>query len=148
MIAAGLSLLAGVVFGVGLAISGMVNPQKVLGFLDFAGNWDPTLAFVMGGALLVKGPAWLIARRMESPVVEAEFSLPANNEVDARLVGGAALFGAGWGLVGFCPGPAIAALPIGGWPVASFALAMMAGMLIYRYTLGASTAGQAAAVNA
>jgi uncharacterized protein len=129
------ALISGTLFGLGLAISGMANPAKVIGFLDVAGDWDPTLAFVMGGALLVAFPAfrWIFAR--SQPVLAEEFDLPKNQAVDARLLGGSALFGLGWGLAGFCPGPSVVALVpalAGGLtPVFAFILAMVAGMAIY-----------------
>ena len=126
----GAALAAGVLFGAGLAVSDMVNPARVLGFLDVAGAWDPTLAFVMGGALAVTASTfWWILRRPR-PVLAESFALPTARAVDARLLGGAALFGVGWGLVGFCPGPALAALPFAGWQGVLFALAMAAGMLL------------------
>ena len=99
------ALFSGALFGLGLAVSGMANPQKVIGFLDVAGDWDPTLAFVMCGALLVTVPAFRMIFRRRRPVLAEDFELPTKKEVDGRLVGGSALFGVGWGLSGFCPGP-------------------------------------------
>lgn len=132
--------LSGVVFGLGLAISGMINPKKVIGFLDVAGDWDPTLAFVMGGALLVAVPAFRLAARRQKPLLEDGFDLPTRKTLDARLIGGSALFGTGWGLVGFCPGPAVAALGpavvAGPTPVLVFVAAMLAGMFFYEATFG------------
>ncbi len=119
-------------FGAGLAVSGMMNPAKVLGFLDIAGDWDPTLAFVMGGALIVALPATLLARRRSRPVLAERFDLPAKKAIDLPLIAGSALFGLGWGLVGFCPGPALSALSTGLWQVALFVAAMLAGMLVFR----------------
>lgn len=118
---------AGTLFGLGLAVSGMVNPGKVIGFLDVAGRWDPTLATVMGGALLVTvlGFRWILCR--PRPWLADRFFVPARNDVDARLVVGAALFGIGWGIAGLCPGPAIASLATGLAPVAAFVAAMLAG---------------------
>lgn len=131
------ALICGVVFGLGLAVSGMIDPAKVIGFLDFAGAWDPTLAFVMGGALLVTVPAFRLILKRPRPVLENEFSLSTKRSLDGRLVGGAALFGAGWGLVGFCPGPAVAALApalyTGLTPVFAFVAAMLAGMALHKY---------------
>ena len=101
------ALLSGLVFGFGLVISGMTQPAKVLGFLDIFGAWDPTLAFVMGAALAVALPGFYFARRRERPLLAAQFRWPKRNEIDAPLIGGAALFGIGWGLIGLCPGPAI-----------------------------------------
>ncbi|MCA3747534.1 MAG: YeeE/YedE family protein [Rubrobacter sp.] len=125
------ALFCGVLFGAGLAVSGMINPEKVLGFLDLAGNWDPTLAFVMGGALLVALPAFQLVLRRERPVLAPRFDLPTKRKVDARLVVGSAVFGVGWGLGGFCPGPAVAALVSGKGAVIAFVLAMFAGMALY-----------------
>lgn len=125
------ALASGLVFGLGLAVSGMMNPARVIGFLDVAGDWDPTLAFVMGGALLVAVPAYRLIPKRERPVLEEEFSLPRKEAVDTPLVGGSVLFGVGWGLVGFCPGPAIAALGTGLVPVFAFVAAMLAGMALH-----------------
>jgi uncharacterized membrane protein YedE/YeeE len=125
------ALLAGTLFGLGLAISGMMNPAKVVGFLDVAGDWDPTLAFVMGGALLVTIPAFRLILGRQRPVLAYEFALPKRTALDARLLGGAALFGVGWGLSGFCPGPAVAALVTGLAPVFAFVAAMLAGMVLH-----------------
>ena len=126
------AVLAGLVFGAGLAVSGMVNPEKVLGFLDLtaipAGGWDPSLAFVMGGALIVAAPAFAFARRRAAPLLAETFYLPEKRSIDRALIVGSALFGIGWGLVGFCPGPAIAALGLDGWQAPLFALAMLVGM--------------------
>ncbi|AIT80220.1 DUF6691 family protein [Novosphingobium pentaromativorans] len=129
-----IGLLSGMLFGAGLAISGMMDPSRVRGFLDVAGNWDPTLAFVMGGAVLVMALAWLVQRRMPAPVACEEFSLPGTRLIDARLIGGAALFGVGWGLGGLCPGPAVASLVTNPVPAAVFVLAMVAGMVGFRLT--------------
>ena len=101
------ALISGLIFGAGLVISGMTQPSKVLGFLDVFGAWDPTLAFVMGGALAVSLPGFYFARGRTRPLFAAHFRWPTRSEIDAPLVGGAALFGLGWGLVGLCPGPAI-----------------------------------------
>ena len=131
------ALLAGALFGVGLAVSGMMNPQKVTGFLDFAGDWDPTLVFVMGGAVLVTIPAFRLVLRRQRPVLADGFALPGKSALDARLLGGAALFGVGWGLSGFCPGPAVAALVpalAAGLPaVLVFFAAMISGMALYAW---------------
>ncbi|MEJ7872882.1 MAG: DUF6691 family protein [Rubrobacteraceae bacterium] len=127
------NLFAGALFGLGLAVSGMVDPAKVIGFLDVAGDWDPTLAFVMGGALLVTIPAFRLIFKRPRPVLADEFELPTKKELDARLLGGSALFGVGWGLSGFCPGPAVTALATGLTPVFAFVVAMIAGMAIYKW---------------
>jgi uncharacterized protein len=127
------ALISGTLFGLGLAVSGMMNPAKVIGFLDVAGAWDPTLAFVMGGALLVTIPAFRLILGRPRPVLADGFSLPTRSAVDARLIGGSALFGVGWGLSGFCPGPAVAALVTGLTPVFAFVAAMLAGMVLYAW---------------
>ncbi len=132
MLAALTSLIAGTVFGIGLAISGMMNPAKVLGFLDVAGDWDPTLAFVMGGALLVTIPGFYLLRKRGQTVFGGKLELPTHKDIDARLLGGAALFGLGWGLGGFCPGSALSGLATGVPGVYVFVVAMIAGMLLFR----------------
>ncbi|HSV78516.1 MAG TPA: YeeE/YedE family protein [Ramlibacter sp.] len=123
-----LSFLAGLVFGLGLIVSGMANPAKVLGFLDLAGAWDPSLALVMAGAVAVGLPAFAIARRRASSVLGLPMQLPARGAISSRLVAGSLLFGIGWGLAGFCPGPAIVALGMGEVKAAVFVAAMLAGM--------------------
>ena len=128
-----IALFAGMLFGLGLAVSGMMNPAKVVGFLDVAGDWDPTLAFVMGGALLVTIPAFRVILNRPRPLLADGFALPTKSALDARLLGGAALFGVGWGLSGFCPGPAVAALVTGLTPVFAFVAAMVAGMVLYAW---------------
>ena len=127
-----LPLLSGALFGAGLALSGMMNPARVRGFLDIFGAWDPTLAFVMGGAVIVMGIAWAIQRRMASPLFDIEFHLPGTRDFDPRLIGGSALFGIGWALAGLCPGPAIASLATALVPAAIFTAAMLVGMLLFR----------------
>jgi len=131
--------LCGLVFGAGLAIAGMTNPAKVLGFLDVFGRWDPTLAFVMGGALAVSALGFAVARRSPRPWLADAFAIPTLREIDARLVGGAALFGVGWGLVGLCPGPALASLSRGSGEVLVFAAAMIAGVVLHRLAVGRKT---------
>ncbi|WP_339798043.1 DUF6691 family protein [uncultured Hyphomonas sp.] len=125
------ALLAGLVFGLGLTFSEMVNPAKVLAFLDILGNWDPSLAFVMGAALLVTAIGYRIVWRAERPLFATEFQVPGNRSIDTRLATGAILFGAGWGLVGLCPGPAISALSFGGPPIFIFMASMAAGMGLF-----------------
>ena len=125
------ALLIGLLFGAGLAVSGMMNPAKVLGFLDVAGDWDPTLALVMAGALIVALPATLVARRRSRPLLAERFDMPTRRMIDVPLIAGSALFGLGWGLVGFCPGPAFAALATGLWQPGLFVVAMLAGMLVF-----------------
>lgn len=125
------SLLAGLVFGVGLLLSGMADPAKVLGFLDLAGRWDPSLAMVMLGAIAVGLVAFTVAQRRRVSLLGLEMKLPAARHIDRRLVGGALLFGIGWGIAGFCPGPALAALGMGQAKAAVFVLAMLAGMGVF-----------------
>lgn len=124
------ALLAGALFGAGLVISGMTDPLKVQAFLDLAGRWDPTLAFVMGGGLLITIPGFWLIRRRRSPVFESQFYLPTRKDVDLRLLAGAACFGIGWGLAGYCPGPAIASLASLSPSVILFCFAMLAGMAL------------------
>jgi len=128
------AVLCGLLFGIGLVVSDMVNPARVLAFLDVTGAWDPSLAFVMGGALIPSALAYAIRRRRARPVFDTKFHVPSNRQLDLELVSGSTLFGVGWGLVGFCPGPAIAALVTGRWEPALFAAAMLAGMFAYRAT--------------
>lgn len=125
-------LLVGVIFGAGLALSGMVDPDRVLGFLDFSGAWDPTLALVLTAALLPSAAAYALVRRMSRPLMAEEFCIPQNRQLESRLIGGATLFGIGWGLVGLCPGPAIAGLAFGLWQSWLFAAALVAGMILQR----------------
>ena len=128
----GVTLLAGALFGFGLSLSGMLDPARVIGFLDVAsGQWDPSLMFVLGGAVMVAIPGVVLQRRMARPVLEERFHLPESTAIDRRLLTGAALFGVGWGVAGFCPGPAVAALSMGLAPVFVFVGAMVAGMLLH-----------------
>ncbi len=122
------ALLAGLIFGLGLVISGMSNPAKVLNFLDLAGTWDPSLAFVMGGAVVATAIGYRFILKREAPLFTARFALPTRKDIDLPLVGGAAIFGLGWGLGGFCPGPAFTALPLGATGTLAFFPAMIAGM--------------------
>ena len=125
--------LIGAVFGVGIAISGMANPAKVLNFFDVAGVWDPSLIFVMGGALVTTAIGYvLVFRARKKPVFDAEFHLPINKSIDGRLIAGSATFGIGWGIAGFCPGGAIPALGFGGVPVIAFVGAMIIGIVLAR----------------
>lgn len=124
------ALVAGLLFGFGLSLSGMTDPLKVVGFLDLAGDWQPTLAFVMGGALLVTVPAFALIRRRGAPLFDRQFYLPTKQDLDGRLLAGAAIFGIGWGISGFCPGPAIASLASGEPIIVAFCVAMLAGMAI------------------
>jgi uncharacterized membrane protein YedE/YeeE len=126
------ALVCGVVFGAGLAVSGMTDPAKVLGFLDVFGAWDPTLALVMAGALAVSAAGYAVAGRESHPLLAEAFSIPTRRDLDASLLGGAALFGVGWGLVGLCPGPALANLARGSAEVVLFVGAMAVGVIGYR----------------
>ena len=127
------ALLSGLVFGLGLIVSGMANPAKVLGFLDLAGAWDPSLAFVMGGAILVGFFAFLIAKKRTLSFIGAEMKLPTASAIDRRLLTGNALFGAGWGIAGFCPGPGLVALGMGEPKALVFVAAMLVGMVIFTW---------------
>lgn len=120
--------LIGLIFGVGISISGMANPAKVLNFFDIAGTWDPSLAFVMGGAVVVAFLGYKIVLRRPAPIMDAKFHLPDNPRIDARLLGGSALFGIGWGIAGFCPGGALPALGTGQIDVFVFVAALIAGI--------------------
>src|SRR5229473_4013599 len=129
------SFISGVIFALGLGISGMTRPPKVIGFLDFFGNWDPSLAMVMIGAIAVYFVAYRLSTRMEAPLIAARFPVPSLTNLDARLIAGAAIFGAGWGLGGFCPGPAITSLASGAAPVIIFVTAMAAGTYFHTLTM-------------
>jgi uncharacterized membrane protein YedE/YeeE len=129
-------LLAGTIFGAGLMLGGMTDPARVRRFLDLFGAWDPTLAFVMGGAVLVMALAWLLQKRMQRPVFATSFALPDRSDITAKLVGGSALFGIGWGIAGLCPGPGFAALAIEPLSAAIFVAAMLAGMMLVRLVEG------------
>ncbi|MBM3522851.1 MAG: YeeE/YedE family protein [Alphaproteobacteria bacterium] len=138
------ALVAGLLFGLGLVVSRMVDPPKVLGFLDVgaiaSGGWDPSLAFVMVGALLVNAPLVWLARRRGRPLLAPSLDLPMRRDLDARLIAGALLFGVGWGLVGYCPGPALAALGSGAGGTLVFVAAMIVGMVFYRWTMAPRSA--------
>jgi uncharacterized membrane protein YedE/YeeE len=125
------SLLAGLVFGLGLIVSGMANPAKVLGFLDLAGAWDPSLAFVMAGAVAVAALAFAVAKRRTLSWLGAAMKLPTSRDIDRRLVLGSAVFGVGWGIAGFCPGPGLVALGMGEVKALVFVVAMLAGMGVF-----------------
>ena len=120
--------LIGLIFGVGISISGMANPAKVLNFFDIAGTWDPSLVVVMGGAVVVAFLGYKIVLRKPAPIMDAKFHLPDNPRIDARLLGGSALFGIGWGIAGFCPGGALPALGTGQIDVFVFVAALIAGI--------------------
>lgn len=123
-------LLAGLLFGAGLAVSGMLDPVRVRGFLDLFGEWDPTLAFVMGGAIIPMAIAWVVQRRVSAPIADAAFHLPDTSAVTRPLLAGSALFGIGWGLGGLCPGPALAAFAVAPDKALVFTLAMIAGFAL------------------
>lgn len=125
------SLLSGLVFGLGLIVSGMANPAKVLGFLDLAGAWDPSLALVMVGAILVGFFAFLVAKKRTLSFIGAEMKLPTATSIDRRLVIGSTLFGVGWGVAGFCPGPGLVALGMGEPKALVFVGAMLVGMVLF-----------------
>jgi uncharacterized membrane protein YedE/YeeE len=125
------AFLAGLLFGSGLILSGMSNPAKVLAFLDITGRWDPSLAFVMIGAILVAAIAFRVGGARARTVFGGAIHMPGAAHVDARLVLGSVIFGVGWGLVGYCPGPALTSLGVGGWPTLLFVASMIAGMTVY-----------------
>jgi hypothetical protein len=130
-----IALVVGTLFGAGLAFSGMADPQRVQGFLDLFGDWDPTLAFVMGGAIIPMAIAWIIQQRMTRPVADDAFDLPGTKKIDGKLAMGAVLFGMGWGIAGLCPGPAVAGLAIAPAAAAIFVVAMLAGMVIQKFAV-------------
>ena len=125
--------LIGLIFGVGISISGMANPEKVLNFFDFAGTWDPSLAFVMGGAVVVAFFGYRVVLKRPGPTFDHVFHVPHNRTIDLKLVGGSAIFGVGWGLSGFCPGGALPALGTGRIEVLIFVAALIGGMAVARY---------------
>lgn len=130
------ALVSGILFGMGMAVSGMIDPAKVIGFLDVAGSWDPSLAFVMGGALAVFLPSYfLIIKPRKQSVSGAEMCTPTNTKIDSRLLSGAAIFGLGWGLAGICPGPAVASLSYGNISIVLFFVAMLAGSLLTKVVM-------------
>jgi uncharacterized membrane protein YedE/YeeE len=124
------SFLSGLVFGLGLIVSGMANPAKVLGFLDVTGRWDPSLAFVMAGAIAVGFVAFAVARKRTVSFLRQEMRVPTARHIDRRLIGGSIVFGIGWGIAGFCPGPGLVALGMGEPKAAVFVFAMLAGMAV------------------
>ena len=127
--------ISGAVFALGLVISGMTDPGRVTAFLDVTGHWDPTLAFVMGGAILVHAPLARLVRRRGAPVFDSKFHLPERKKIEPRLVIGAGLFGIGWGLSGYCPGPALASLGTAATPLLVFLAAMVGGIAITKLFL-------------
>jgi uncharacterized membrane protein YedE/YeeE len=137
------SFASGIVFALGFGISGMTRPVKVIGFLDFFGKWDASLAFVMIGAIAVYSVAYRLSNTMKSPLLAPVFSIPRRSDFDSKLILGAAIFGAGWGLSGFCPGPAITSLASGALPIFIFVLAMGLGMYLHSwlYEFSSKTSG-------
>ena len=124
------SLFCGIIFGIGLVISQMINPAKVLGFLNLFGEWDPSLAFVMIGALIVSSPLFHLFKNKEKPIFSTSFSISENKEIDKRLIFGSILFGAGWGLAGLCPGPAISSIALLNISSGTFVFSMFIGFFI------------------
>lgn len=129
------SLISGLIFGLGLAISGMINPDKVLGFLNLFGKWDPSLIFVMIGALVISVPAFTFIKTKNKPICENSFSLPTKTEIDSKLIIGSVIFGIGWGLVGLCPGPAIASMALMNTYSIIFAGSMISGFVFTKIAL-------------
>lgn len=134
------SYLIGLIFGIGISVSGMANPAKVLNFFDVAGTWDPSLIFVMGGALVVTFIGYRLVLQRPKPILDAKFQLPTNTHLDARLIGGAAVFGVGWGIAGFCPGGALPALGTGRVEVIVFVAALIAGIFVAKGLMAVSGA--------
>ena len=124
------SLFCGIIFGIGLVISEMINPEKVLGFLNIFRDWDPSLAFVMIGALIISTPVFHLFKKNDKPLFSSSFSIPTNKEIDKKLIIGSTLFGAGWGLIGLCPGPAITSLALLNMSSIIFVLSMFTGFYI------------------
>jgi hypothetical protein len=127
------AILSGLVFGLGVTIAGMNNPEKVLDFLDIAGNWDPSLALVLAAATGTAGLSFRYILRRRCPIFGTKFHLPLSNDIEFRLVLGAGIFGIGWGIVGLCPGPAFTTLLLGQWQAYVFIAAMVAGMIVYQW---------------
>jgi uncharacterized membrane protein YedE/YeeE len=130
------AFISGLLFGLGLITSQMVNPSKVLNFLDMTGQWDPSLIFVMAGAILVSFFAFKKAKHMQTSLIGENVSLPTQTKLDAQLIGGAIIFGIGWGLAGYCPGPVLVSLTYGYTQSFVFVLAMLLGMLVYEFSFG------------
>lgn len=135
------ALLAGLVFGTGIAVAGMANPAKVLNFFDVAGSWDPSLAFVLGGAVLVTAIGYRFVLRQPKPLLDTSFHLPTNRRLDAPLIAGSAVFGIGWGITGFCPGGSIPALGLGQTSALVFVVAMVTGIGLARLARHVLTTG-------
>jgi uncharacterized membrane protein YedE/YeeE len=139
-----LAYTVGLIFGLGISISGMANPAKVINFFDIAGTWDPSLAFVMGGALLVTFLGYRLVLKREGPLLAPEFQIPTRRDLDPALIGGSAVFGVGWGIAGFCPGGALPALGTGRVEVLVFVAALIAGILFARALRAAATSQKTA----
>lgn len=135
------ALVAGILFGAGLVVGGMTDPGKVIGFLDLAGKWDPSLAFVMGAAICITLPVFQLMKLRSHPLLDTRFYLPTRTDLDSQLLGGSALFGIGWGIAGLCPGPAIANLSNGTPEVLAFVIAMIAGMWLRDRVAAIGTGG-------
>ena len=131
-------LLAGLLMGAGLAVAQMINPEKVIAFLDVAGDWDPSLAVVLASALAVSFVGYRLTIGRQGPVLADTFQIPTRRDIDMKLVGGAAIFGIGWGMGGYCPGPAISALSMGLWEPVIFVAAMLAGSALYGFVAAKS----------
>ena len=148
-----IALIAGVIFSIGLGVSGMIQPAKVTAVLDFTGNWDPSLAFVMMGAIAVHALLYRLIRSRPSPIFAETFAIPSRKDIDPKLIGGSALFGLGWGIGGFCPGPALTSVASGESSVLIFVGAMIGGMLLHKFLTNPSPqpsttgVGQAAIVD-
>lgn len=136
MIQSIVAFLCGSLFAVGLALSGMTRPGKVIGFLDFFGDWDPSLAFVMGGAIFVYAIGFRFVTKRSSPILANFFQIPTNKKIDKKILVGAALFGIGWGIAGYCPGPALVSLSTGRLDAIIFAIAMLSGILVFKVQSG------------
>ena len=130
------ALFCGTIFGIGLVISQMINPAKVLGFLNVFGKWDPSLAFVMIGALIISSPLFHLFKKKEKPIFSANFSIPENKEIDKKLIIGSILFGVGWGLAGLCPGPAISSIALFNVSSVTFVIAMFFGFYVTKLSRG------------
>lgn len=126
------ALVTGLIFGLGLAVAGMTDPAKVLGFLDLAGDWDPSLAFVMGAGVIVTFIGYRLVLKRSGPVLAGAFQIPTRKDIDGNLIAGAALFGIGWGVAGYCPGPALSSLVSGALPVVALVASMAAGMMLVK----------------
>lgn len=127
-----ISLIVGILFALGLGLAGMTQPQKVIGFLDIFGAWDPSLIFVMGGAVIFHLITYKLIRKRQTPLLDTKWHVPTNKDISPRLIIGATLFGAGWGLAGYCPGPALTALVTGHSQTILFVSAMLAGMILFK----------------